>query len=38
MSLANMFREKVSKMKDYRMKSEAEFDIAYIQLCFLFLV
>lgn len=29
MSLANMFREKVSKMKDYRMKSEAEFDIAY---------
>lgn len=28
-TLAGMFREKVSKMKDYKMKAEAEFDIAY---------
>lgn len=28
-TLAGMFRSKVSKMKDHRMKAEAEFDIAY---------
>ena len=29
MSLAEAFREKVSKVKDYRMKAEAEFDVSY---------
>lgn len=29
MSLAEAFREKVSKVKDPRMKAEAEFDVAY---------